>query len=197
MRYLTSLVVGIALLTPVAAAAQDFGVAQSAETINRGNIKVFANPILIFGKDGSENEGGFAFGIGYAPSSRYDIEGKIAIFDNVKFYGGDVEFELSKSRKYNLSATIGAHLTDTDFDNWGAVDVTLEASRHVAPKLEVYGALDMAFEKPPGDSYQTFHLVPGIEYAISDELDFDAEFGIGLNHDSHHYLTAGLSYYFR
>lgn len=197
MRYLTSFVLSLTLLSPVAAAAQDFGVMQSAETINKGNIKLFANPILTFGKNGGENEGGFAFGAGYAPSDRYDIEGKIAIFDNVKFYGGDVEFELSKSRKYNISATLGAHLTDTDFDNWGAVDVTLEGSRHIAPRLEVYGAFDMAFEKAPGDWYQTFHLVPGIEYALSDDLDFDAEFGIGLNDDSYHYITAGLSYYFR
>jgi hypothetical protein len=197
MRYLTSLVLGFVLLTPVAGAAQDFGVAQSAETINRGNIKLLANPIFTFGKHGRDGEGGFAFGVGFAPTDRVDIEGKVAVFDNVKFYGGDVEFGLASSRRYNISATIGAHLTDTDFDDWGAVDLTLEASRHVAPKLEVYGALDLAFENPPGDSYQTIHLVPGIEYAISENLDFVAEIGLGLNDDSFHYLTGGIAYYFR
>jgi hypothetical protein len=197
MRQLTSLLCGIALLIPVAAAAQDVGVAQSAETIDRGNIKLLVNPVVVFGKNGSDNEGGLSFGVGYGLTNRIDVEGRVGIFDNVKFYGGNIEFGLAHSRKYNISATFGAHLTDTDFDHWGAFDVTLEASRHVAPKLEVYGALDLAFEAAPGDGYQTVHLVPGIEYAVSRNLDVVAEVGLGVNDDSYHYLTGGIAYYFR
>jgi hypothetical protein len=39
--------------------------------------------------------------------------------------------------------------------------------------------------------------VPGIEYAISDDLDFVAEFGIALNDDGSHYASVGLAYYLR
>ena len=75
--------------------------------------------------------------------------------------------------------------------------MTFEASRHVTPRLEAYGALDLAFEAGSGDSYQTVHLVPGVEYALSDDFDLVGEFGIGLNDSSSHYLTVGIAYYFR
>jgi hypothetical protein len=41
------------------------------------------------------------------------------------------------------------------------------------------------------------HLTPGIEYRLSNDLDFLAEIGIGLTDASANYLTAGLAYYFR
>jgi len=39
------------------------------------------------------------------------------------------------------------------------------------------------------------HLVPGIEYRLSDDLDFLAEFGIALNDDSRSYASVGLALY--
>jgi hypothetical protein len=70
----------------------------------------------------------------------------------------------------------------------------------VARKLEVFGALDLSFNKItdgavkgiPGfdTSYTQVHLVPGIEYALSDQLDFLAETGLGLNDNSSHYISA-------
>ena len=197
MRYLTTLLVGFTLLTTTAASAQDFGVAQSAETINVGNIKLLANPMFVFGKDGSNDEGGLALGVGYGLTDRVDVEGRIALFEDVNFYGGDIEFGLVPGSPYNISATIGGHFTDTDVDNWGALDLTLQASRHATPKLEIYGAFDFTAEFPPDNSYKTLHLVPGIEYAVSDDLDLVAEFGIGLTDDSYHYVTGGVAYYFR
>jgi hypothetical protein len=41
------------------------------------------------------------------------------------------------------------------------------------------------------------HLVPGIEYRLADNLDLLFEVGIGLNDDSHNYLSFGLSLYLR
>ena len=67
------------------------------------------------------------------------------------------------------------------------------------PRLEVYGALDSAFNwygNSAGD-FRTFHLVPGIEYAVSDNLDLLVEFGIGLNEQASHYLSGGLAFYIR
>lgn len=196
MRHLTPYLLSLSLLIPAAASAQDFGVAQSAETINRGNFKLLANPILVFGKDGGDDDGGVAFGVGYGLSDRVDVEGRVGLFDGIKFYGGDLEIGFSKWPKYNISATVGAHVTDTDTDDWGALDLTLEASRHVLPNLEIYGALDLAFEAGENDAYQTVHLVPGIEWALSDDFDIVAEVGFGLNDSSSHYITGGIAYYF-
>ena len=39
--------------------------------------------------------------------------------------------------------------------------------------------------------------MPGIEYAISDELDFVAELGLGLTDSSRHYFGVGVAYYIR
>jgi hypothetical protein len=197
MRYLATLTLLTALSLPTAASAQDFGVAQSAETINRGNFKLLANPVLVFGKDGGDNDGGVALGVGYGITDRVDVEGRFAFYDGISFYGGDLEFGFLKGPKYDVSATVGGHLTDTEGDSWGALDLTFQASRHMTPKLEVYGALDLAFESGSGDSYQTVHLVPGVEYALSDDFDLVAEFGVGLNDSSSHYLTGGIAYYFR
>ena len=197
MRYLASIALTTALFFPTAASAQDFGVAQSAEIINRGNFKLLANPVVAFGKDDAENEGGVALGIGYGLADRADVEGRFAFYDGISFYGGDLEFGFLKGPKYDVSATIGGHATDSGSDTWGALDLTFEASRHVTPRLEAYGALDLAFEAGSGDSYQTVHLVPGVEYALSDDFDLVGEFGIGLNDSSSHYLTVGIAYYFR
>jgi hypothetical protein len=73
----------------------------------------------------------------------------------------------------------------------------------VEKKLEPYGALDVVFNRITDDrfrgdnSYTQVHLVPGIEYAISDELDFLAEVGIGVTDSSRHYVSFGIAYYIR
>jgi hypothetical protein len=54
------------------AAAQDFGLMNSAETINRGNFKLTANPILVFGKGNADNEVGVAVAGGYGFGDRFD-----------------------------------------------------------------------------------------------------------------------------
>jgi hypothetical protein len=41
------------------------------------------------------------------------------------------------------------------------------------------------------------HLVPGIEYRLSDTFDLVAEFGIGINDNSSNYVGAGIAYYVR
>jgi hypothetical protein len=39
--------------------------------------------------------------------------------------------------------------------------------------------------------------VPGIEYAISQDIDLVAEVGIGLNDDARHYISGGIAFYLR
>jgi hypothetical protein len=71
----------------------------------------------------------------------------------------------------------------------------------VSPRLELYGALDLAVnsfrEDFIDDGFTTVHLVPGVEYAATPDIDLVAEFGIGLNDDSYHYLSGGVAFYFR
>ena len=92
--------------------------------------------------------------------------------------------------------------SDNRFDTMG-FEITPQLSGHVTPNLELCGALDVSFESiqdaPPrvDDSFTRLHLVPGIEYRLSDTVDLVAEIGIGLNDDSFNYVGAGITFYIR
>ena len=189
----------LALLLPVSAAAQDFGVMNSAETINKGNFKLMANPLVVFGKDGGDDEVGVAIAGGYGFTDRVDAEAKVAFFDDLTFIGGDVEVWLVKHQPVDVSVIGGFHAGRSDGFNTKAFDITFLGSGHVTPKLELYGGLDIAHNDidDVDDSFTTVHLVPGIEYAISQDIDFVAEVGLGLNDDSHHYISGGIAFYIR
>jgi len=190
-------VLGLAL--PVAAAAQDFGVMNSAETINKGNYKLMANPIVVFGKGNADNQTGIALAGGYGFGDRFDVEAKVAFFDGVTFLGGDAEYWLAKGKPVNVSVIGGFHLGLNDGTDSKAFDITGLASGTIAERLELYGGLDfsrISFNNS-NFSYSTLHLVPGIEYKINSKVDFVSEFGIALNDDSDHYFSIGLAFYTR
>lgn len=193
-----ALAAALVMTAPMAAFAQDFGVAESAETINVGNFKFTANPILVF--TDSEDEGGVAFKFGYGFTPRFDMEGKAAIYDGFTFFGADAEYWLAKGGGLDVSASAGFHLGrgDQRFDTTG-IDLTFIASGKIAPRLDLYGALDFAFESIDDIdvNYDTVHFVPGIEYSISDDLDFVLEFGLALDDDASHYVSGGLAFYLR
>lgn len=188
---------GIAL--PVAAAGQDFGVMNSAETINKGNFKLMANPIVVFGKGNADNEIGVALVGGYGFGSRFDVEAKVALFDDLTFFGADAEYWLVNDKPVNVSVIGGFHLSRNGGSDSKGFDLTGLASGKVAERLELYGGLD--FSRVSFDnssfSYSTLHLVPGIEYKISPKIDFVTELGLGLNDDSSHYFSIGFAYYVR
>ena len=187
------------------AQSQDFGVMESAETINPGNFKLMGYPMLVFGKDGADDEFGLALRGGYGFSNNFDAEVKVSFFDGLTFLGADAEFWLLKGGNLDVSLSGGAHLAfggDEFYDSTG-IDLTGLVSTHLSDKFELYGGLDFAFEflsdVPDGfdDSFTTIHLVLGIEYKLTEDLDLDAEFGIALNEDSNNYLAAGFAYYIR
>ena len=136
-------------------------------------------------------------GYGFTPS--FDLEGGVAFYDGVTFLGANAEFWVLKNRPVDISIAGGFHGRFVENgDDYNGIDLTFLASGNLAPRLELYGGLDFAFEALGKDfDYTTVHLVPGIEYRISDNVDFVAEFGIALNDDSRHYLTGGLAIYFR
>ncbi len=170
----------------------------SAETINKGNFKLMANPIVIFGKNGGDGDTGIAVMGGYGFGKRFDVEAKASFFDGLKFYGADAEYWLVNTGPVNVSLIGGFHIADTGgpSDAKGP-DFTLLASGQVANKLEFYGGLDYSHNSFDNynDGFSTWHLVPGIEYKISPQLDFVGEFGIALNNSARHYVSIGLAFY--
>ena len=200
MRIRSCLLLAVCVLgLPTLARAQDFGVLQSAETINKGNFKLRFNPLVVFGKEGESNEAGVAIIAGYGVTPSFDIEGGVAFYDGVTFLGANAEFWVLKNRPLDISVAGGFHgrFVD-DGEDYSGIDLTFLASGNVAPRLELYGGLDLSFEALGKDyDYTTVHLVPGIEYKINDSVDLVAEFGIGLTDSSRHYLTGGLAIYFR
>lgn len=191
------------------ASAQYMGVLQSAETMVQGTFKLMAAPIMILGKDGADNELGLAVRGGYAFTEHFDVEAKLGFFDQGTVIGLDGEYWIYRGQDNNsqidFSMTGGFHMMSgkkNSYDSRG-LEITPQLSGHVTENLELCGALNASFESiqdvPPGvdDSFTVLHLVPGIEYRISDNIDFEAEFGIAINDNSSHYVGAGVVFYLR
>ena len=187
------------LIIPAAtASAQDFGIMESAETINQGNFKLRANPMFLFGK-GFDSDIGVAAMLGYGFTPRFDLEGGVAIYDGVTFFGANGEYWVVKHAPIDFSIAFGLHRRVGDGTaDFNGIDLTFLPGGHVSPKLEVYAGLDLAFEGlgVPGD-FRTVHLVPGLEYKVNDSIDLLAELGLGLNDSSRHYFSGGVAIYFR
>ena len=87
------------------------------------------------------------------------------------------------------------------FDTMG-FEVTPLLSGHVSKSVELCGALDASFESrkdapPQYDTFTRLHLVPGIEYRLSEVADLVGEVGIGLNDNSFTYVGVGIAFYLR
>jgi Outer membrane protein beta-barrel domain len=212
------LLVTALLALPAIATAQDFGVMESAETINQGNIKLGTYPVFVFQHE-ADNEAGLGLMAGYGVTDNLDVEGRVAIYQNGTFFGGDVEYWLLRNQPLDLSVRGGLHFGTSDEDEGDAVDIlgdssgdtrgfdlSVIASAPVSPRLELFGALDLGFnafdvddaaEEDVDNTFTNVHLVPGIEYAVNPKLDFLAEIGIGLNDDSSNYIAVGIAYYLR
>jgi hypothetical protein len=197
-----ALLLALILVFPAVSYAQDFGVAESAETIDRGTFKIKANPMLLFGGDNLDNDVGITLMGGYGFTDNFDVEGGVAFYDGVTFFGANAEYWAVRNRPVNISVAAGLHFGQGEgpIDTTG-VDLTFIGSGTAAPRLEIFGALDFAFESFDDDfvddGFTTVHIIPGIEYRLNDDLDFVAELGIGVTDESSNYVTAGLAYYFR
>jgi hypothetical protein len=209
LRIVFAAALGLCLALP--AAAQYVGVLQSAETMDRGTFKLMAAPIMAFGKEGADDELGIGLRGGYAFTEHFDAEAKVGFFENGTFVGVDGEYWIYRGAQekpntgFDFSLTGGLHYiigSDNRFDTMG-FEITPQLSGHVTPKLELCGALDVSFESiqdaPPrvDDSFTRLHLVPGIEYSLSDTFDLVAEFGIGINDNSFNYVSGGITFYVR
>jgi hypothetical protein len=170
----------------------------SAETINKGNVKLALFPTMLFGKNGGDSLWGVAGRAGIGLTSRIDIEAKCAIFKGIKYLGADAEYWLVHGRNANVSVALGAHMTDAGVGaESSGIDTSLLFSTRPAGNLELYGGLKFAFDsfKNSDHNFTLAHLVPGLEYRLSDDPDFLAEFGIALNDNSRSYISVGLALY--
>lgn len=182
-----------------AAFAQDV-LMNSAETINKGNFKLALFPAVLFGRDGGDSLFGLAGRFGYGLTESLDIEAKAAVFEGLRYFGADVEYWFLHGPNFNASVALGIHLTDAKnaADSTG-LDAALLFSTRPAEKLELYGGLKAAFDsvKNGGGSFTRIHVVPGLEYRLSSDLDLLAEVGIALNDHARSYASVGLSLYIR
>lgn len=190
----------VLLLLPTLAHAQDFGVMESAETIDKGNFKLKVNPMFILGDN--ETRKGVVAGFGYGFTDAFDFEANFARYKDVTLVGANVEYWLLKDeRPIDLSASAGFHMLKSDFGDQTGIDATVIASHAATKALDIYAALDLAFNKYrdnlPDNRYTQAHLVPGIEYKVHQDLDFVAEFGVALNDNGNNYVSFGLAYYLR
>jgi hypothetical protein len=65
----------------------------------------------------------------------------------VTFFGGNGEFWLVREQPFDVSLIAGLHgRTGSKTANFAAVDLTVLASGHATPRLELFGAVDLAFE---------------------------------------------------
>lgn len=200
LRSFILIIVAILALVPSVARAQEFGVVESAETIDRGTFKLRVNPMFVFGKNDADDDAGVAAHLGYGFTDRFDAEVGLALYDGMRFFGVDGEYWLVQDPGLDLSVIGGVHFATGDrIADQRSFDLTFLGSRSIGERTEFYTGLDFGFKKlsDVDFSYKTIHLVPGIEYRIQEDLDFVGEVGIGLNDDSWHYVSGGLAIYFR
>lgn len=196
-------IAAVAALAATGAEAQDFGVMESAETIQPGNFKLVGYPLLVLGDDGVDDELGFAVRGGYGFSDRFDAEVGAAFYEDVTFLGVNGEVLLVRAAPgtagANLAARVGVNFLRSDLDDSVGLDLAALVSTSLTPRLELVGALDYGrrFLDDPVEDVNTLHLVPGVEFGVTDQLDFLAEFGVALNDEASHYLSAGLAFYLR
>ena len=187
------------LVIPAAEVSAQDVLMNSAETINQGNFKLALFPTVLFGRNGGDSLWGLAGRVGYGLTPRFDIEAKGAFFKGLNYFGVDVEYWLVKGGSINVSVALGGHLTDSKggADRSG-IDTALLVSTSPVRSLELYGGFKLAFDKIKNadNNFTRAHIVPGLEYRISESIDFLAEFGIALNDNTRSYASAGLAFYF-
>lgn len=195
----TALVGALLAVLGAAASAQDV-LMNSAETIDQGNFKLALFPTALLGRHGGQDDWGGAGRAGLGLTRSFDVEAKAAVFEGLRYFGGDAELWLARDSPLDVSAAVGLHKTDREAgEDSSGLDVALLASTEVAPRLELYGGARIAFESlaQSGREYKIVHVVPGLEYRVRDDLDFLAEVGIALNDDSRSYVSVGLALYLR
>jgi hypothetical protein len=198
MRRLT-IALALLLAAPAAGRAQDFGVMEPARTTTAGALLFTANPMLIAGEGAADNVFGISVLAGYGFTEHVDVEFGAAIYEGVSFVGGRAKLWVVQDEAIDLSASAGLHLGRSDTVDTTGIDLTFIGSTRLTPRVTFFGALDFAFDSADEieHTFKTVHLVPGLVYELRDGVELLLEAGVGVNDDSAHYLSGGLTYYLR
>ena len=191
-----------ALLVAAAAevSAQDV-LMNSAETINQGNFKLALFPTVLLGKNGGDPLWGLAGRFGYGFTPRFDIEAKARELQRTHLFRRRCRVLAPPRRECQCFGRAGRSHDECERGRGQLRHRYLAPDQRQAQagKLELYGGLKLAFDsvKNSDQNFTLAHFVPGFEYAINSDLDFLAEFGIGLNDNSRSYVSVGLALYLR
>lgn len=177
------------------ASPQD-AVMNSAETINPGNFKLAGYAV----RDLDADETGIVGRAGFGLAEGVDVEGRVAFYDGLTYFGGDLELWLIRDQS-SLDLSVGGGMHRSDFDGGPdvfGIDAFSIVSGHLSRSVELYGCLDLDFERPDvRGNYTLAHGVAGLEIRVSDQLDIHFEGGAGLNDRSSDYVAVGLAIYLR
>jgi hypothetical protein len=191
-----------------AALAVDFGVMETADVVEPGDFKFIAFPLAVRDGPRREHDTGVNVGLGYGLGANLDVEGQVGVYDDITYFGADLEYTYRADRPLELSLGGGAHGVDSDFGNPWGLDLTHIASYTPpgAPRLRLIGALDAAWERADSAyaaaigasdrDYWVAYAVPGVQYRFTEQVDVVGEVGVGLNGESNDYVAAGISFYF-
>ncbi len=176
--------------------AQNF-MSGSAETIRNDYFRLNAAPVQMFGRDSAPDRTGGSFRLGYGITDAFDVEAKTAFFDGVSLIGADGQFRVLGDDDRVLSLRLGGHqAVMQNAPDSTALDLGAEWSAWVDRRVEVYAGAAFSFESvngPNGNDFTRVHVVPGVRFGLNQRVDLQVEAGIGLNHESPHFLTAGLA----
>jgi hypothetical protein len=169
----------------------------SGEPIAPGHLRTTGAPTWMFGRDGRPDRTGAAVRVGYGLNESLGVEGKAAFFDGVALLGGDGHFRLLDGDT-RLSLGVGGHqaLVSGASDST-ALDLSAELASRLGRRFDLYAGTSVSYEfvnGPVDSDFTRVYLVPGFRYALARHVDLLAEGGIGLNHDSPHYFSAGLAW---
>ena len=191
-----AILAALASLCGARTASPQDAVMNSAETINPGNFKLAAYAL----RDLDADETGLVARAGFGLAEGVDIEGRAGFYDGLTYFGGDIELWLLRDRS-SLDLSVGGGLHRSDFDGGPdvfGIDAFGIASGHITRTVELYGSVDLDFERPEAfENYTLAHAVAGLEIGVSPSVDIHLEGGAGLNDRSSDYLAAGLAIYIR
>jgi hypothetical protein len=184
--------------TAVSVRAQNF-LNSSAETIRPGNFRINAFPTEMFGRNGGPDRFGGALRVGYGFDDSLGVEGKAAFFEGVRLLGADAEYRLMRGTT-DVSVRAGGHQAVlTNAPDSTAIDLAAKVGHRFTRRLALYGGTSFSYEflrgLPEGadSDFARLHLVPGVQYELTDRLAILVEAGVGLNDNSPHYVSGGFA----
>ena len=172
----------------------------SAETIRDRYFRLTAAPVQMFGRDAAPDRAGGAFRLGYGITDAFDVEAKSAFFDGVTLIGGDGQFRgLQRQRRAGLAPDWRPPGRDVERARLDGARPRRGAQHVGRPPLsrstpEPSFLLRVRERARTSNDFTRVHVVPGARFGLGRRVDScRSRRGIGLNHNSPHYLTAGLA----